>query len=168
MHEIRPLGFSLRPDLATRRGWVGLAVLQPDKTPKNEGRAFMRHLSILAVAVGLAASAAAAGAYDQREMDGQALRKALTGRTIHLTTPLGRLPISFRADGTMWGRAGSLASYVGSERDRGRWWIAANQLCQRWNVWLGGRSYCFRLRQRGGTVLWTRNDGLRGVATITR
>jgi len=128
----------------------------------------MRHVTAFAAAMIVAAGAAAASGYDQREMSGEALRKALTGRTINLNTPLGGLPISFRADGTMWGTAGSLASYVGSERDRGRWWITADQLCQRWNTWLGGQSYCFKLRQRGATVHWRRNDGLSGVATITR
>jgi hypothetical protein len=112
--------------------------------------------------------AATAVASDSREMNGEALRKALTGKTINISTPLGGLPVSFRADGTMSGTAGSLASYTGSERDRGRWWIVADQLCQRWNTWLGGQSYCFRLRQHGRTVHWTRNDGLSGVATITR
>jgi len=128
----------------------------------------MRHVTVFAAAMIVAAGTAAANGFDQREMSGEALRKALTGRTIHLNTPLGGLPISFRADGTMWGTAGSLASYVGSERDRGRWWITADQLCQRWNTWLGGQSYCFKLRQRGATVHWTRNDGLSGVATIAR
>jgi hypothetical protein len=128
----------------------------------------MRHATLVAAAMIVAAGTAAAGGHGPREMNGEALRKALTGRTIHLDTPLGGLPISFRADGTMWGSAGSLASYVGSERDRGRWWIAADQLCQRWNTWLGGQSYCFRLRQHGRTVHWTRNDGLSGVATIRR
>lgn len=128
----------------------------------------MRHVTAFAAAMIVAAGTAAAGGPGQRDMSGDALRKALSGRTIHLSTPLGGLPISFRADGTMWGSAGSLASYVGSERDRGRWWITADQLCQRWNTWLGGQSYCFRLRQRGRTVHWTRNDGLSGVATITR
>jgi hypothetical protein len=128
----------------------------------------MRHVTVLAAAMIAVAGTAVAGGADRREMNGEALRKALTGRTIHLSTPLGGLPIRFRADGTMSATAGSLASYVGSERDRGRWWIAANQLCQRWNTWLGGQSYCFRLRQQGRTVHWTRNDGLSGVATIRR
>jgi len=128
----------------------------------------MRHVTIIAAAMIAVAGTAVAGGPGQREMDGEALRKALTGRTIHLSTPLGGLPIRFRADGTMSATAGSLASYVGSERDRGRWWIAANQLCQRWNTWLGGQSYCFRLRQHGRIVHWIRNDGLSGVATITR
>ena len=128
----------------------------------------MRRATVLAAAVVAAVGAGAAVAADQREMNGEALRRAVTGRTINLSTPLGGLPISFRADGTMSATAGSLASYVGSERDRGRWWIAADQLCQRWNTWLGGQSYCFRLRQHGRTVHWTRNDGLSGVATIRR
>jgi hypothetical protein len=128
----------------------------------------MRHVTVVAAAMMAVAGSAGAGPADQREMNGEALRKALTGRTIHLSTPLGGLPISFRADGTMWASAGSLASYVGSARDRGRWWIAANQLCQRWNTWLGGQPYCFRLRQQGRIVHWIRNDGLSGVATITR
>lgn len=128
----------------------------------------MRHVTVFAAAMVVAAGTAMAGGSDPRDMNGEALRKALTGRTIHIATPLGPLPIRFRADGTMWGFAGPLASYTGSRRDRGRWWIAANRLCQRWNRWLGGRSYCFRLRRRGRTVHWMRNDGLSGVATIRR
>src|SRR5262245_14281688 len=128
----------------------------------------MRHVTVFAAAMAVAAGTAMASGSALREMNGEALRKVLTGRTIHLSTPLGGLPISFRADGTMSATAGSLASYVGSDRDRGRWWIAADQLCQRWNTWLGGQSYCFKLRQQGRTVHWTRNDGLSGVATITR
>ena len=126
----------------------------------------MRQATALAAAMLAVAGTAVAGGAGPREMDGEALRKALSGRAIHLSTPLGGLPIRFRSDGTMSATAGSLASYVGSERDRGRWWIAANQLCQRWNTWLGGQSYCFRLRQYGRTVHWVRNDGLSGVATI--
>ena len=98
----------------------------------------------------------------QGQMDNDALRRAVAGRTVHLATPLGSLPIKYRLDGTMSGSAGSLASYTGSERDRGRWWVVADKLCQRWNI-------CFRLRQQdGSTVHWTRNDGVSGVATIAR
>ena len=42
-----------------------------------------------------------------------------------------------------------LAAYTGSTHDRGIWWVAADKLCQRWNNWLGGKSYCFTLRQQG-------------------
>ena len=129
----------------------------------------MRHLKVLAAAMAVAAGATLANAGGNGAMDSGELRKAVTGKTVHLATPLGGLPINFRADGTMSGRAGSLAAYTGSERDRGRWWVAADKLCQRWNSWLGGRSYCFTLRQQGGSIVhWTRNDGLSGTATIAR
>jgi hypothetical protein len=129
----------------------------------------MRHVKVLAAAMAVAAGVTFAAAAEDSAMDGGALRKTVVGKTVHLATPLGGLPINYRADGTMWGRAGSLAAYTGSERDRGRWWVVADKLCQRWNTWLGGRSYCFTLRQQGtGTVHWTRNDGLSGTATIVR
>ena len=101
------------------------------------------------------------------QLEGEALRRAIVGKTVSLATPMGGLPISYRADGTMYGLAkGALAAYAGAPRDGGRWWVVADQLCQRWNNWLGGTSYCFRLRQQGTHVHWTREDGLSGVATI--
>lgn len=131
----------------------------------------MRHATGLTVAFMLAAGSAAIAqeAKDGSQMDSAALRKAVAGKTVHLATPLGGLPINYRADGTMSGSAGALASYTGSERDRGRWWVVADKLCQRWNTWLAAKSYCFRRREQGGRIVhWTRNDGLSGVATITR
>jgi hypothetical protein len=116
----------------------------------------------------VAAGAAMASDPTEGQMGNEALRKTVAGKIVHLATPMGGLPIRYRADGTMSASAGSLASYTGSERDRGRWWIVTDKLCQRWNSWLEGKAYCFRLRQQGGTVHWTRNDGLSGVATILR
>ncbi len=129
----------------------------------------MRDLKVLAAAMAIAAGAAFASASNDGAMDNGALRKAVAGKTVHLATPLGGLPINYRADGTMSGKAGNLAAYTGSERDRGRWWVVADKLCQRWNTWLGGQAYCFKLREKGaGTVHWIRNDGLSGTATIAR
>jgi hypothetical protein len=102
------------------------------------------------------------------QLEGDALRKAVAGKTVSLETPLGGLPISFRHNGTMHSKTEELAYYTGSTQDRGIWWVAANKLCQRWNTWLGGKQYCFTLRQAGRSVQWTRNDGLTGVATIRR
>lgn len=121
------------------------------------------------VVVAMTVSLAAAGALaSDPQLEGETLRKAIAGKTVSLTTPMGGLPISYRADGTMQGRAGALATYTGAARDTGRWWIVADQLCQRWNNWLGGKSYCFTLRQDGPVVHWTRSDGLQGTATIAR
>jgi hypothetical protein len=116
----------------------------------------------------VAGSVAFGGAAAEEALDGSALRKAVSGKTVHLATPMGGLPIRYQTDGTMSGSAGTLAAYTGSLTDRGRWWVVADKLCQRWNSWLGGKSHCFTLRQQGGTVHWTRDDGLSGVATIAR
>lgn len=119
---------------------------------------------VVAVAIVLAGNGALAS---DPQLEGETLRKAIAGKTVSLQTSMGGLPISYRADGTMQGRAGPLATYTGAARDSGRWWIVADQLCQRWNTWLGGTSYCFKLRQQGtGSVHWTRSDGLSGMATI--
>jgi hypothetical protein len=61
---------------------------------------------------------------------------------------------------------GGLSHGFSAARDSGRWWVVADQLCQRWNNWLGGTSYCFKLRQQGASVHWTRDDGVSGMATI--
>jgi len=125
----------------------------------------MRFAVRLAVtAVVLAAPALAA----EPQLEGAALRKAVAGKTVHLATPLGGLPIRFRIDGTMHAQTVELAAYTGSTQDRGIWWVAADKLCQRWNTWLGGKAYCFTLRRAGRSLHWTRNDGLSGVATIRR
>ncbi len=126
----------------------------------------MRHTKMALVAAFITVGGSFAGASGDGQMDGGALQRAVAGKTVNLMTPLGALPISYRGDGTMWGRAGTLSIYTGSERDRGRWWIIADKLCQRWTTWLGGKSYCFQLRQEGATVHWTRSDGLSGTATI--
>jgi hypothetical protein len=107
-------------------------------------------------------------AFGAEQLEGDALRKAVAGKTIDLQTPLGGLPIKFRTDGTMHSKTIQLAHYTGSTQDTGIWWVAANKLCQRWERWLEGRSYCFTLRQSGRQVQWTRSDGLTGVATVRR
>jgi hypothetical protein len=124
----------------------------------------MRVLVCFAVAMAVAGTAAG----QEPQLQGDALRKVVAGKTVSLETPLGGLPISFRHDGTMHAKTVDLAYYTGSTQDRGVWWVAADKLCQRWNSWLGGKAYCFTLRREGRSVQWTRNDGLTGVATIKR
>ena len=73
----------------------------------------MRHVKMLAAAMAVAAGTGFASASNDGVMDNGALRKAVAGKTVHLATPLGGLPINYRADGTMWGKAGSLAGIHG-------------------------------------------------------
>jgi hypothetical protein len=123
----------------------------------------------LGVCIAVATLLTAGGAVaSDTQLQGDALRRAVSGKVVSLETPLGGLPINFRVDGTMHAKTVELAHYTGSTQDRGIWWVAAGKLCQRWNTWLGGKSYCFTLRQEGRAVHWTRNDGLTGMATIRR
>ena len=52
--------------------------------------------------------------------DADALKKAVSGKTVHLTTPFGTLPIRFRMNGTMSSTAGEMAAYTESAADSGR------------------------------------------------
>jgi hypothetical protein len=117
----------------------------------------------LAAATWLTADVALA---EFKSLDEAALREAVVGKTLRLQTRMETIPITFRSDGSMSGRAPDLIGYLGRGQDTGRWWIAANKLCQKWNIWLDAQAYCFALRQSGATVQWHRDDGLRGVLTV--
>ena len=116
---------------------------------------------------GLAAASAQPGS-----LAGKELRKAVSGRTVYLKTGWGvELPIAYRSNGTMSGRLKAFAAAMAGgngQTDRGKWWISKDQLCQRWQHWLGGKAYCYRLARKGGAVHWTRNDGRSGTARIGR
>lgn len=99
---------------------------------------------------------------------GDGLKAAVTGRTIALDTPVGSLPISYRANGTMTGESWGLGKFTGTEKDKGRWWIDADRLCQRWDVWLDGETNCYALRKNGSKVHWKRQDGRTGIAMIVK
>lgn len=103
---------------------------------------------------------------ETQPLAGDALKAAVAGKTVVLDTPVGGIPISYRDNGTMIGRAKDLSLYTGQERDRGRWWIKDDKICQQWEVWLEGRAFCFTMRLEGQTVHWRRNDGRTGTAKI--
>lgn len=127
-------------------------------------------VAVLIAASFLFLSQGVTGHAGQEALSGDKLRKAVTGRTIYLATPFGiELPIRYRANGTMVGKGQMLASFMsrkGVATDKGKWWIAKDQLCQKWQNWLEGKSYCFSLKQKGTKVTWVRNDGRRGTARI--
>lgn len=102
------------------------------------------------------------------ELKGNELKKAVAGKTVYLSASGIVLPIAYRANGTMSGRLKAFAAALagGKPVDTGRWWISNNQLCQRWNRWLDGKSYCYKLTRNGNNVVWVRNDGRRGTARI--
>ena len=115
------------------------------------------------------AAASVAQAATSSHMTGAELRKAVSGKTVYLSASGIVVPISYRSNGTMQGKLQALAAaFAGGNKpaDAGRWWISKHQLCQRWNNWLGKKSYCYKLTKQGDKVTWVRNDGRRGTARI--
>lgn len=99
-------------------------------------------------------------------LTGNDLKAIVVGKTVVMNTPVGGIPVVYRDNGTMVGRAKDLQMYTGQERDRGKWWVRADQICQQWETWLDARQYCFTVRLEGQTLHWKRNDGTTGTATI--
>ena len=142
------------------------AMFSRDKPPKptRHDAVFLTFPLLLALLTpfGLVASALA----EPSKLTGEALRQAVSARTVLIATAMGSFRIRYNSDGTMTGRAPALVASLGTERDRGQWWIADDRLCQRWHQWLDAKRYCFTLQHIGAIVYWLRDDGLSGTATI--
>jgi hypothetical protein len=111
----------------------------------------------------------AAVSADPPSLAGDALRNAVSGKTVYLNISGFELPIRYSASGRMSGKMGTTAAALSrgdSASDSGRWWIEDNQLCQRWSNWMEGKSYCHKFTLKGKSVRWVRNDGRSGTARI--
>jgi len=121
----------------------------------------------LLLAVGLALPATAALSAEQ--LAGDALRGAIIGKTVYLNVSGFELPIQYSANGRMTGKMGTVAASFSrgdGASDSGKWWVAEDQLCQKWTSWMNGKQYCYRLTRQGASVRWVRNDGRSGTARI--
>jgi hypothetical protein len=120
------------------------------------------------VAAGLALPATASLA-EPAQLAGDELRQAISGKTVYLNISGFELPISYAANGRMAGKMSTVAASFSrgdGSQDRGKWWVAGDQLCQQWTSWMDGKAYCYRLTRDGATVRWVRNDGRSGTARI--
>lgn len=100
---------------------------------------------------------------------GDELRQAISGKTVFLNISGFELPIRYAANGRMSGKMSTVAASFSrgdGAQDRGKWWVAGDQLCQQWTSWMEGKAYCYRLTREGSTVHWARNDGRSGTARI--
>lgn len=120
--------------------------------------------ALIAAIIGFALPAHAGPA----ALSSEAIKDAISGATVHLDTPLGSvLPLVFKDDGSVSGTAaGSLAFYLGSSSDRGRWWVANGKLCQKWGKWFDAEASCMQIHKQGARFEWRRDDGKSGTATI--
>ena len=101
-------------------------------------------------------------------LSGAMLRQNIPGARIQLDTPLGSvIPIAYGEDGSLQGRAGAVAFFLGAQRDRGKWWVEGSKLCHRWNTWFNGRVNCVRVyREADNRIEWVDQDGERGTGAI--
>jgi hypothetical protein len=121
---------------------------------------------VLAAGLLLQAGAALAGS---DALAGDELRKAVSGKTVFLNISGFELPIRYDPSGRMSGKMSTVAASFSrgdGSQDTGKWWVSGDQLCQQWRVWLDGKSFCYRLKQSGSTVYWSRDDGHSGTARI--
>jgi hypothetical protein len=106
---------------------------------------------------------------DTGRLTAEDIRRDIVGRTIYLAAPVaGEFPLNYRPNGVVDGdgQALGLGRFI-APKDKGKWWIDGDRLCQRFNVWYDGTPMCFELsRTAPGKVKWTRDNGQTGVARI--
>ena len=109
-----------------------------------------------------------AGATSQRQaLSGDVIKKIIPGAILQIDTPVGTVvPVSYGRDGTLAGRAGAVAFYLGSASDSGRWWVAGSKLCHKWKIWFKAEPQCILLQRRGARIAWRDDDGESGTATL--
>jgi Bacterial SH3 domain len=104
---------------------------------------------------------------DPVALSGNEMRAAVAGATVEIDTPIGtKVPVKYAADGSVSGEAGSVAFFLGSAADHGRWWVAREKLCHRWTTWFKGETTCLTVILDGQKIKWTRDDGDTGSATL--
>lgn len=129
----------------------------------------MSKTTLLTVATIATLAFGAAQANAGTALSGDALRNAISGKTVFLKISGFELPIQYSARGTMKGSMGTVAAALArgdGSSDRGKWWVNGDQLCQKWNVWMESDIYCYKLSKSGNSVRWVRNDGRTGTARI--
>ncbi len=126
-------------------------------------------IGALLLAAGLALPVTAALGGEPTKLAGDELRQAISGKTVYLNISGFELPIQYAPNGRMKGKMGTVAASFSrgdGASDSGKWWVADDQLCQKWTSWMEGKQYCYKLTRQGSTVHWVRNDGHSGTARI--
>ena len=125
-----------------------------------------RGVRFLAPALALCLIAAPAAA---EALSGDKLKSFISGKRIYLAVPLGgEIPLNYRPGGTVdgTGEAAGLGRYM-TPKDRGRWWVSGNRLCQKWQQWYDGKTFCFTVTKLADNrIRWVRDDGKSGVARL--
>jgi hypothetical protein len=109
------------------------------------------------------------GGASAEALSGDAIRQAISGKKVYLSTPYGlEFPLHYRTSGRVDGDASgfSVAAML-APKESGTWWVDGANMCQKWPSWYKGKTFCFTLEMTGPNKLaWTRNDGMKGTARI--
>jgi hypothetical protein len=134
---------------------------------KNAAQALCM-LTVCALFAGVGASTVLANTVEN-QIKGETIRKMISGKRIYLAAPLGgEFPLYYQPDGRVDGTGEALGiGRLIRPSDSGRWWIAGDSMCQRWQTWYEGRTICFTLYNLGSNKLrWNQDNGDTGVARL--
>jgi hypothetical protein len=127
-------------------------------------RAAAMRFSATCIALGALAGPALA-----EKLSGQQLQSFISGKRIYLAVPMGgEIPLTYRHDGVVdgSGEAAGLGRYM-TPKDKGRWWVSGDRLCQKWQQWYDGKTFCFTVtRLADSRIRWERDDGKSGIARL--
>ncbi len=122
----------------------------------------------LAIGLSLVLAVPAAQAAGET-LSGSTLKSFISGKRIYMQVPLGgELPLTYRTDGRVdgTGEAAGLGRYM-TPKDSGRWWVTGDKLCQKWQEWYDGKTFCFTVTKiNDSRIRWLRDDGRSGVARV--
>lgn len=117
----------------------------------------------------VAVAAPAVASTDGQALAGQQLKSFISGKRIYLAVPFGgEIPLTYRANGVVdgSGESAGLGKYM-APTDKGRWWVSGSKLCQQWQEWYKGRTFCFTVAKLSqNRIRWVRDDGKSGVARV--
>lgn len=139
-------------------------------TTLNGRLRFWAMMACLLAALVLAPGAGQASGKGE-QLKGEALKAFMSGKRVFLKVPLGgELPLTYRPSGVVdgTGEAMGLGRYA-NPKDSGRWWVAGNQVCQKWREWYKGRTFCFTVSKLSNSrIHWRRDDGTEGTSRVVR
>lgn len=104
-------------------------------------------------------------------LSGAEIKSLISGRTVKLSTPFGvALPLFYAKDGVVSGDiSGITAASLFAPKEKGKWWITGNSMCQQWPSWYDGRRFCFEITSiNSEKIKWSRDDGATGTAVVVR
>ncbi len=123
-------------------------------------------LSILLISFSASTSIAS---NDDNRLDNEKIKNLISGKRIFLQIPFGgEFPLRYAHNGTVYGdgQAVGLGRLL-APKDKGRWWVESNKLCQKWEKWYDNQMICFILSNvKDDKLTWIRDDGRKGKARI--